>query len=90
MKAGLGDEEIIRVRRGTAQQPKLNALVKFVGESLQPQARVSDDQLNAIRAAGYTDAQITEVRLVIAQTVFTNLFNRAHQTKLDFPPAPSL
>ncbi|MGE3597134.1 MAG: carboxymuconolactone decarboxylase family protein [Dehalococcoidia bacterium] len=89
-KAGLSDAEVIGARRGSSQQPKLNALVKFVGASLQPQARVSDDQLNAVRAAGYTDTQITEVLLVIAQTVFTNLFNRVHQTKLDFPPAASL
>ena len=27
---------------------------------------------------------------VIAQTVFTNLFNRVHRTPLDFPAAPAL
>lgn len=89
-KAGLDDAEIIAIRRGTTQRPRIGALVKFVGAALHPQARVSDEQLNALRAAGYSDAQITEVLLVIAQTVFTNLFNRVHQTKLDFPPAASL
>ena len=59
----------------------------FVRDALQPNARVSDDQLRAVQAAGYSDAQITETLLTIAQTVFTNLFNRVHQTTLDFPPA---
>jgi uncharacterized peroxidase-related enzyme len=89
-KAGLADAEIIDIRRRTSQPPRIGELVRFVGAALHPQARVSDDQLNALRAAGYSDAQITEVLLVIAQTVFTNLFNRVHQTKLDFPPAASL
>ncbi len=41
-------------------------------------------------AAGYNDAQAAEILLVIAQTVFTNLFNRVHQTPADFPSAPSI
>jgi uncharacterized peroxidase-related enzyme len=89
-KAGLTDEELLRIRRGASQKPNIGALVKFVNIALHPQARVSDDDLRAVRAAGYNDAQIAETLLVIAQTVFTNLFNRVHQTPLDFPAAPSL
>lgn len=89
-KAGLTDEQAISIRRGTPQQPKLAALVKFVNIAIQPKGRISDDDLLAVRAAGYTDAQITEALLTVAQTVFTNLFNRVHQTPLDFPAAPSL
>lgn len=89
-KAGLSEADTIAVRRGTAQQPRLAALVKFVNHALQPQARVSDADLAAIRNAGFNDAQIAEIVQTIAQTVFTNLFNRVHQTELDFPPAPAL
>jgi len=89
-KAGLTDEQAISIRRGTPQQPKLAALVKFVNATIQPKARVSDEDLRAVKAAGYNDAQITEALLTVAQTVFTNLFNRVHQTPLDFPAAPSL
>lgn len=89
-KAGLTEEQTISVRRGALQQPKLGALIKFVNTALQPTGRISDEDLRAVKAAGYNDAQITEALLAIAQTVFTNLFNRVHQTALDFPPAPSL
>ena len=58
--------------------------------AIQPAGRISDEDLRAVKAAGYNDAQITETLLAIAQTVFTNLFNRVHQAALDFPPAPSL
>jgi uncharacterized peroxidase-related enzyme len=89
-KAGLTDEQAISIRRGAPQQPKLGALVKFVNTAIQPKGRVSDDDLRAVKAAGYNDAQITEALLTISQTVFTNLFNRVHQTPLDFPAVPSL
>ncbi len=89
-KAGLSDAETINIRRGAATQPKLAALVRFVNIAIQPKGRITDDDLRAVKAAGYNDAQIAEVLLVIAQTVFTNLFNRVHQTPLDFPAAPAL
>ncbi len=89
-KAGLTDEETVRIRRGTSQQPRIGALVKFVNAALAPQARISDADLAAVKAAGYNDAQIAETVQVVAQTVFTNLFNRVHQTALDFPAAPAL
>lgn len=89
-KAGLTDEQVISIRRGSPQQPKLAALVKFVNTAIQPKGRISDDDLRAVKAAGYNDTQIAETLLTLAQTVFTNLFNRVHQTPLDFPAAPSL
>lgn len=89
-KAGLSQDDTIRIRTGGAAQPRADALVKFTQALLQPAGRLSDEQLAALRATGYNDAQITEVVLVVAQTVFTNLFNRVHQTPLDFPPAPNL
>lgn len=89
-KAGLTDAETINIRRGSAGLPRLGALIKFVNVAIKPQGRISDEDLRAVKAAGYNDTQITEALLVVAQTVFTNLFNRVHQTPLDFPAAPSL
>ena len=46
---------------------------------------VSDAEFAAIRAAGYSDAQLVEISLAFATTVFTNVFNRINDTTLDFP-----
>lgn len=89
-KAGLSNTELIQIRRGTVQDPRLGALVAFVRAALDPEARVSDDDLARLRSAGFDDARVAETLLVIAQTVFTNLFNRVHKTPLDFPAAPVL
>lgn len=89
-KAGLSDADALAVRRGNVQQPRLAALVKFVNAAIRPEARIADADLAAIRAVGYSDAQIAEIVQTIAQTVYTNLFNRVHQTPVDFPAAPAL
>lgn len=89
-KAGLSEADTLAVRRGNVQQPRLAALVKFVNAAIRPEARIADADLAAIRGAGYNDAQIAEIVQTIAQTVFTNLFNRVHRTAVDFPPAPAL
>ena len=36
-------------------------------------------------AAGYSDAQLVEISLAFATTVFTNVFNRINDTDIDFP-----
>ncbi|MBI3375359.1 MAG: carboxymuconolactone decarboxylase family protein [Betaproteobacteria bacterium] len=89
-KHGLTENETIAIRRGTAEAPRLGALVDFVNSVMRPEGSATDDTVRAVRAAGYNDAQVAEILLVVAQTVFTNLFNRVHQTPVDFPPAPGI
>jgi uncharacterized peroxidase-related enzyme len=89
-QAGLNEADVVAVRRGRAGDAKIAALVGFVNAVLRPNGVVSDADVEAVKAAGYDDAQITEALLVIGETTFTNLFNRVHQTSLDFPPAPRI
>lgn len=89
-KAGLSEADTIAIRRGTIADPRLSALVQFVHKALQPAGHVSDDDLRAVRAGGFDDGRIPAVLMVLAQTVFTTLFNRVNQTEIDFPPAPGL
>ena len=48
---------------------------------------VSADEFGAIKAAGYTDAQLVEISLAMAVITFTNVFNRINDTTLDYPAA---
>jgi uncharacterized peroxidase-related enzyme len=87
---GLSAEEIMAVRHGKSSDTKLQALIVFVQEILSTKGFVSDDDLAAVRAAGYTDANIADIMVVIAQKTMSNYFNHIHQTELDFPAAPPL
>ena len=51
---------------------------------------VDDADVAALRAAGLDDEEIAEVVGHVAINVFTNLFNSAARTDVDFPAAPPL
>jgi AhpD family alkylhydroperoxidase len=88
--AGVSDADILDVRRGVSEDAKLQALIVFVQEILSTKGFVSDDDLAAVRAAGYSDANIADITVVIAQKTLSNYFNHIHDTVLDLPPAPEL
>ena len=84
--AGLKLEALKQIRTGgPTDDPKLDALARFVRTLARTTGTVSDSEFSAIKAAGYTDAQLVEVSLAIAVTVFTNVFNRINDTVIDFP-----
>jgi uncharacterized peroxidase-related enzyme len=85
--AGLSAEALKQIRAGeTTGDPKRDALVRFVRTLLLSRGTVSQADFDAIRAAGYTDAQLADISLGIALTIFTNAFNRINDTDVDFPP----
>jgi len=88
--AGLSDAQILDVRRGKSDDPKLQAFIVFVQEVLSTKGFVSDDDLAAVRAAGYTDQNIADIVVVMAQKTLSNYFNHIHETVLDLPAAPGL
>lgn len=88
--AGLSDSQILEVRRGRSDDAKLQALIDFTLKVMDTKGFVSDEDLAAVRAAGYTDANIADVMVVITQKTLSNYFNHVHDTVLDLPPAPPL
>jgi uncharacterized peroxidase-related enzyme len=88
---GLAEDEMLALRRGAPSDAKLRALAAFVRKLMAPKGAVSDEDIAQMRSAGYDDATITEVVFAVALTIFTNLFNRVHDTPLDelFPPVPA-
>lgn len=83
--AGLSQETMISIRKGQGENDKSSALITFVREILSERGRVSDQTVNRLKTAGFTDAQIPEIFLAIAQNVYTNYFNNFNQTEVDFP-----
>ena len=83
---GVKAEVLKQIREGQpTDDAKRDALVRFVRKLAQSSGTVSDEDFAAIKAAGYSDAQLVEISLAFATTVFTNVFNRINDTKIDFP-----
>jgi len=84
--AGLKPEELKNIRDGKPTgDVKRDALVRFVRKLAATSGTVSDADFAAIKDAGYSDAQLVEISLAFATTVFTNVFNRINDTEIDFP-----
>lgn len=77
--------EIKRQLKGESSNPKLNALLAFTGAILEKRGRVSEAELSAVRAFGYTDSDIVELVANITENIFTNYMNHVADTEVDFP-----
>jgi uncharacterized peroxidase-related enzyme len=86
----LSTEELQANRRAESSDPKVDVLLKFAHAVLTNHGHVEDSDVSAVRAAGYSDAEIAEVITHVALNVLTNYFNNFNQTTLDFPAAPTL
>lgn len=84
--AGLPADALHAIRAGQPSgDAKRDALAHFVRQIVRTSGTLSQDEFDAIRAAGYTDVQLAEISLVIALVFFTNTFNRINDTDVDFP-----
>ena len=88
--AGLDDQALMDSRKGTAADPKEDAAVKFSLKLVEKRGWADDADVEALRTAGYGDAEIAEITANVALNLFTNYFNHVADTKSDFPKAPDL
>lgn len=83
--AGLDPAEMAANRRGHSQDPKADAALVFARRVAETRGKVADADLAAVRAAGFTDAQVVEIVANVALNVLTNMLNNVADTDIDFP-----
>jgi uncharacterized peroxidase-related enzyme len=83
---GLDAATLRQVRNGLPTgDTRRDALVRFVRQLAQSSGTLDEAEVAAVRAAGYTDAQLVEISLAVAVATFTNTFNRINDTEIDLP-----
>ena len=88
--AKLGDEEIAANRAGRSLDAKADAAVRFAAQVAHERGHVGEAALQAVRAAGYTDAQVVEIVMHVALNTWTNYLNEVARTDIDFPAVAPL
>ena len=83
--AKMSADDIILARKGHANDPKRDAAVQFARKVIEARGHVGDDDLAAVRAAGFTDANVVEVVAMVAMYSLTNFFNNVFDPEKDFP-----
>ncbi len=88
--ARLSAAEIEANRRGTSGDAKAAIAVAFAASIARNRGQVSDSDLQAVRSAGYSDAEIVEIVGHVALNTLTNYINEVLGTEIDFPTVDSL
>ena len=83
--AKLDDAEIAANRSGASNDPKADAAVRFAAKVTELRGHVSNEDVLAVKNAGYTDAQIVEIVQHVALNTWTNYINEVAKTEIDFP-----
>ncbi|MDH5227611.1 MAG: peroxidase-related enzyme [Gammaproteobacteria bacterium] len=88
--ARLDDAEIRANRAGHSHDPQADAAVGFAVKVVQERGHVSDADVQAVRDAGYDDAQLVEIVQHVALNTWTNYLNSVAGTAVDFPVVESI
>lgn len=83
--AGLQEDQIEASRDARSSDPREDAALKFAVAVVKSKGSVSDTEFARVRAAGFGDGEIAEILAHVAINVFTNYFNKAALTVVDFP-----
>ena len=85
--AGLSADDILAGRTGDSEDRRIKAALAFANDVLESRGKVSDEQIAAVRAAGFGDDEIVEIVTSVVLGCFTNFLNNVADTELDIPQA---
>lgn len=72
---GVDEEEIERARAGTSVYPAIAAIIALALQICREPTSITDEQVIALRAHGYSDRAIADVVGVVALNILTGAFN---------------
>lgn len=89
--AGFDDEQILEIRKGKASfDEKLDALARFTASVVHNRGRVSLETRDAFFNAGYTEANLIDVLIVVGDKIISNYLHNLTGFEIDFPIAETI
>ena len=88
---GFNEDQILEIRGGNASfDAKLSALAQFTHAVASNKGNVSNEAKEQFFAAGYDEANLIDVVIVIGDKTISNFIHNLTQFEIDFPEAPVL
>ncbi len=84
-KTGLDNDEMDANRAGGSQDDKAAAAVRFARALVEHKGEVTNAELEEVRNAGYSDADIVEIITHVGMNLLTNILGKASRVEIDFP-----
>lgn len=69
----------------SASEARADAAVKFAVRVAEARGGVSEQEVEALKAAGFDDGELLEIVSHVAANTFTNYMNEVFKTDVDFP-----
>lgn len=82
---GVGATELASSLKGVSADAKRQAALDFAKAVVESEGWVTDEDLQSVRQAGYSEGEIAEIVAAVALNIFTNYFNHVAGTEIDFP-----
>lgn len=84
-KAGASADEIAAAQVGKSEDARTQAALTFALKVVRDRAAITDDDVAALKAAGFDDEGVVEIIGHVALNLFTNYINVALKVPVDFP-----
>lgn len=84
-KAGLSDADMAANRDGGSTDDRAAAAVRFALALNAHKGSLTTTEFNAVREAGYSDAEIVEIVVHVGMNLLTNILAKATEIDIDFP-----
>lgn len=82
---GIDVKTLNAAREGNSTDAKTQAALTFARQLVDSRGKVSNSDVEAVKNAGYSEAEVAEIIAHTALNIFTNYFNNATNVVVDFP-----
>ena len=84
-KAGVSAADMAAAQSGQSDDPRTAAALAFALKVVKQRAAIGAGDVDALRAAGFSDGDAMEIMAHVALNLFTNYVNVAFAVPVDFP-----
>jgi len=87
---GFDETQLLDIRKGKSEDPKLNALIKLAADLTKNRGRASSENVEDFFNHGYTKESLVDLILQISDKTAMNYLHNLTKVPVDFPVASTL
>jgi uncharacterized peroxidase-related enzyme len=87
---GFTDEQLLHIRKGRSEDPKIDALVKLAADITENKGNASSERINNFISNGYTKENLVDLILQISDKTAMNYLHNLTKIPVDFPLASTI
>ncbi|TCP28673.1 AhpD family alkylhydroperoxidase [Tenacibaculum skagerrakense] len=87
---GFNDLQLLDIRKGRSENPKLNALVKLAADITLNRGKAKNENLKDFFAQGYTKENLVDLILQVSDKTAMNYLHNLTKVPVDFPLAATI